>query len=79
MLIHAVCSYDISYLFLLYSVGLLISVQNIDSKGIMHRDVKPHNVMIDHQTKTLRLIDWGLSEFYHPKQLYNVRCCGRNL
>ncbi len=34
--------------------------------GIMHRDVKPHNVMIDHQKKQLRLIDWGLAEFYHP-------------
>lgn len=32
----------------------------------MHRDVKPHNVMIDHQKKELRLIDWGLAEFYHP-------------
>jgi serine/threonine protein kinase len=26
--------------------------------------VKPHNVMIDHKTRKLRLIDWGLAEFY---------------
>ena len=39
----------------------------------MHRDVKPHNVMIDHKRKTLRLIDWGLAEFYHPGTDYNVR------
>ena len=32
----------------------------------MHRDVKPHNVMIDHAQKKLRLIDWGLAEFYYP-------------
>ena len=32
------------------------------SKGIMHRDVKPHNIMIDHSQKKLRLIDWGLAE-----------------
>jgi serine/threonine protein kinase len=32
----------------------------------MHRDVKPHNVMIDHEKRELRLIDWGLAEFYHP-------------
>ena len=36
------------------------------SRGIMHRDVKPHNVMIDHEQRQLRLIDWGLAEFYHP-------------
>ena len=32
----------------------------------MHRDVKPLNVMIDHRKRELRLIDWGLAEFYHP-------------
>ena len=43
----------------------------------MHRDVKPHNVMIDHQQRKLRLIDWGLAEFYHPGQDYNVRVASR--
>uniref|UniRef100_A0A8C7ITE7 Casein kinase 2 alpha 2 n=1 Tax=Oncorhynchus kisutch TaxID=8019 RepID=A0A8C7ITE7_ONCKI len=47
------------------------------SMGIMHRDVKPHNVMIDHQMRKLRLIDWGLAEFYHPAQEYNVRVASR--
>jgi casein kinase II subunit alpha len=43
----------------------------------MHRDVKPHNVMIDHEKKSLRLIDWGLAEFYHPGREYNVRVASR--
>ena len=47
------------------------------SMGITHRDVKPHNVMIDHEMKKLRLIDWGLAEFYHPSQEYNVRVASR--
>uniref|UniRef100_A0A8C5C062 non-specific serine/threonine protein kinase n=1 Tax=Gadus morhua TaxID=8049 RepID=A0A8C5C062_GADMO len=47
------------------------------SMGIMHRDVKPHNVMIDHEHRKLRLIDWGLAEFYHPGQEYNVRVASR--
>jgi len=47
------------------------------SRGIMHRDVKPHNVMIDHENRQLRLIDWGLAEFYHPKKEYNVRVASR--
>ncbi|MBA0620259.1 hypothetical protein Godav_006013 [Gossypium davidsonii] len=42
------------------------------SQGIMHRDVKPHNIMIDHELRKLRLIDWGLAEFYHPGKEYNV-------
>ena len=47
------------------------------SQGIMHRDVKPHNVMIDHEQRKLRLIDWGLAEFYHPGKEYNVRVASR--
>mmetsp|Transcript_19361 Transcript_19361/g.37081 ORF Transcript_19361/g.37081 Transcript_19361/m.37081 type:complete len:183 (-) Transcript_19361:502-1050(-) len=43
----------------------------------MHRDVKPHNVMIDHERRKLRLIDWGLAEFYHPGKEYNVRVASR--
>ena len=43
----------------------------------MHRDVKPHNIMIDHEQKKLRLIDWGLAEFYHPGREYNVRVASR--
>ncbi|MBA0772070.1 hypothetical protein Gotri_007508 [Gossypium trilobum] len=47
------------------------------SQGIMHRDVKPHNIMIDHELRKLRLIDWGLAEFYHPGKEYNVRVASR--
>jgi len=39
--------------------------------------VKPHNVMIDHEQRKLRLIDWGLAEFYHPGTEYNVRVASR--
>ena len=45
--------------------------------GIMHRDVKPHNIMIDHDKRELRLIDWGLAEFYFPGKDYNVRVASR--
>jgi casein kinase II subunit alpha len=39
--------------------------------------VKPHNVMIDQERRQLRLIDWGLAEFYHQGREYNVRVASR--
>ncbi|KAI7872567.1 casein kinase II subunit alpha [Spinellus fusiger] len=65
--------YDIRY----YMLELLKALDYCHSKGIMHRDVKPHNVMIDHDKRQLRLIDWGLAEFYHPGTEYNVRVASR--
>jgi casein kinase II subunit alpha len=60
-----------------YIFQLLRALDFCHSNGIMHRDVKPHNVMIDHSKRKLRLIDWGLAEFYHPNQEYNVRVASR--
>lgn len=33
--------------------------------------------MVDHEKKRLKIIDWGLAEFYHPNQEYNVRVASR--
>ncbi|KAM6125771.1 LOW QUALITY PROTEIN: casein kinase II subunit alpha-like [Pterocles gutturalis] len=59
-----------------YMYEILKALDYCHSMGVMHRDVKPHNVMIDHEHRKLRLIDWGLAEFYHPEE-YNVRVASR--
>ena len=48
------------------------------SHGIMHRDIKPGNLVIDTQSRSVRIIDWGLAEFYHPYTEYNVRVATRH-
>lgn len=64
---------DIQY----YFTQLLTALDYSHSMGIIHRDVKPQNIMIDPVAKKLRLIDWGLAEFYHPGVDYNVRVASR--
>lgn len=66
-------NYDVKY----YIYEVLKALDYAHSNGIMHRDVKPHNVMIDHEQRKLRLIDWGLAEFYFPNKEYNVRVASR--
>jgi casein kinase II subunit alpha len=65
--------FDIRY----YMFEVLKALDFSHSKGIMHRDVKPHNIMIDHANRKLRLIDWGLAEYFHLGQEYNVRVASR--
>ena len=43
--------YDIRY----YLYELLRALNYCHSMGVMHRDVKPHNVMIDHSNRKVRL------------------------
>ncbi|CAN0099640.1 unnamed protein product, partial [Discosporangium mesarthrocarpum] len=49
-----------------YLYKLLQALDFCHSQGIMHRDVKPLNVIINRRTGCLRLIDWGLGDFYIP-------------
>lgn len=39
----------------------------------MHRDIKPYNVLINPESKTLKIIDFGLSEYYFPTKENNVK------
>jgi casein kinase II subunit alpha len=60
---------DIAY----YMYLLLRTLDACHSHGVMHRDIKPGNVCIDHAKHHLAIIDWGLSDFYYPRTQYSVR------
>eukprot|EP00866_Antonospora_locustae_P000763 jgi/Antlo1/763/593 len=60
-----------------YSRQILEAMRYCHSKGIMHRDLKPQNLLIDPETKHVKIIDWGLAEFYHPGTEYAVKVATR--
>jgi casein kinase II subunit alpha len=72
--------YQIQY----YLFHLLVALDALHASGIMHRDVKPRNVLINkHRSEmsklpALLLIDLGLADMYLPKTRYNVRVASRH-
>jgi casein kinase II subunit alpha len=50
----------------LYLYKILMALDYSHANGIMHRDVKPLNIVINNASKQLRLIDWGLADYYKP-------------
>ncbi|KAH0524256.1 hypothetical protein TsFJ059_006787 [Trichoderma semiorbis] len=56
-----------------YMKELLKALEFSHSKGIMHRDVRPHNIMIDHSQRKLRLFNWDYADIYVPNSRYSVR------
>lgn len=56
---------------------LLLALDQTHSRGVFHRDIKPSNIMVDISNMNIKIIDWGLAEFYLPGKEYNVRVASR--
>jgi len=62
----------------LYILKLLITLEECRSNRIMHRDVKPRNIIINRRSESLRLIDFGLSEVWRPNKTFTSHAASRN-
>lgn len=71
---HLLSNFDIRY----YIYEILRTLDFAHRNGIIHRDIKPHNIMIDHKHRIVRVIDWGLAEFYIPSNSLNCSVATRH-
>lgn len=60
-----------------YVYRILQALAHTHSRGVMHRDVKPLNVLCQDPKKVVKLADWGLAEFYHPMRKYSIHVATR--
>ena len=51
----------------------LRTLEYAHSRGIMHRDIKPQNVLINVEKKQVKIIDWGHGAYYLPGNEYDVK------
>jgi casein kinase II subunit alpha len=49
---------------------ILKALDYAHSRGIMHRDLIPGNIMFDHKKREVKIIDWGISDFFHMNKDY---------
>ena len=49
-----------------YTFKLLDALRYANEFGVMHRDLKPNNLLFSIEPKDLRIIDWGLATWYDP-------------
>jgi casein kinase II subunit alpha len=60
-----------------YVFRVVQALDHTHRRGIIHRDVKPLNILCNHPRNQVKLADWGLAEFYHPMRKYSVHVATR--
>ena len=60
------------------AIKLITCIKHIHNSGILHRDIKPDNILLSNDYKNIYLIDYGLSKFYIKKGKHIIEQDGIN-
>ena len=59
-----------------YFRQIISSIEYLHKLKISHRDIKPENMIIENSTKIIKLVDFGLSNYYNNKNEVLSSACG---
>ena len=53
---------------------LISVIEYLNTMNIAHRDIKPENILLDSKHQNIKLIDFGLSNYYTEEELLKSSC-----
>lgn len=60
---------------ILLTIKSITLLKHIHSKGILHQDIKPENILLDKSFENIYLIDFGLSMYFLDDNMKHIPCC----
>jgi casein kinase II subunit alpha len=51
---------------------MLVALEYAHQNGVIHGDIKALNLIVNPDTRMLKIIDWGLGNFYEPGKTYSI-------